>query len=154
MTNLTLTHVCMCRRYQVINILLKCHCLGWGLFMRVTLRALRLQNHTHTWSWALLEKPPTVQLLKNFPAFYGTRSFITVLTRALHWSLYWATSIQSIPSHLISLRPILILSTHLRLGLPSGSFRLAFPPISYMQSSSPPFVLHVLPISCSLTWSF
>jgi hypothetical protein len=36
---------------------------------------------------ALLEKLPTVQLLKNFPAFYGTRRFITVFTRALHWSL-------------------------------------------------------------------
>jgi hypothetical protein len=32
-------------------------------------------------------KPPTVQLLKNFPEFYGTRRFITVFTRALHWSL-------------------------------------------------------------------
>jgi hypothetical protein len=28
-----------------------------------------------------------VQLLKNFPAFYGTRRLITVFTRALHWSL-------------------------------------------------------------------
>jgi hypothetical protein len=36
---------------------------------------------------ALLEKPPIVQLLKNFPAFYGTWRFITVFTRALHWSL-------------------------------------------------------------------
>jgi hypothetical protein len=29
------------------------------------------------------------------------------------------------------------LSTHLHLGLPSGSFLLACPPISYMHSSSP-----------------
>jgi hypothetical protein len=43
-----------------------------------------------------------------------------MFTRALHWSLSWARSIQSTPSHLISLRSILILSTHLRLGLPSG----------------------------------
>jgi hypothetical protein len=28
----------------------------------------------------LLEKPPIVQLLKNFPAFYGTQRFITVFT--------------------------------------------------------------------------
>jgi hypothetical protein len=42
---------------------------------------------THSWSWALLEKLPIVQLLKNFPAFYGTRRFITVFTRAPHWSL-------------------------------------------------------------------
>jgi hypothetical protein len=32
---------------------------------------------THSWSWDLLEKRPVVQLLKNFPAFYGTRRFIT-----------------------------------------------------------------------------
>jgi hypothetical protein len=36
---------------------------------------------------ALSEKLPVVQLLKNFPAFYGTRKFITVFTRALHWFL-------------------------------------------------------------------
>jgi hypothetical protein len=28
------------------------------------------------WSWALLEKPPFAQLLKNFPKFYGTLGFI------------------------------------------------------------------------------
>jgi hypothetical protein len=38
---------------------------------------------THSWSWALLEKLPIVQPLKNFPAFYGTRRFITTFTRAL-----------------------------------------------------------------------
>jgi hypothetical protein len=35
----------------------------------------------------LLEKPPIVQLLKNFPALYGTRKFVTVFTRDFHWSL-------------------------------------------------------------------
>jgi hypothetical protein len=35
----------------------------------------------------LLKKLPIVQPLKNFPAFYGTRKFITAFTRALHWSL-------------------------------------------------------------------
>jgi hypothetical protein len=34
-----------------------------------------------------LEKPTVAQLLKNFPAFYGTRRFITVFTIAFHWSL-------------------------------------------------------------------
>jgi hypothetical protein len=34
------------------------------------------------WSWALLEKPPIVQLLKNSPAFYRTRRFIAVFPRA------------------------------------------------------------------------
>jgi hypothetical protein len=38
-------------------------------------------------SCALLEEPPVVQPLKNFPAFYGTRNFNTVFTRDLYWSL-------------------------------------------------------------------
>jgi hypothetical protein len=82
---------------------------------------------THLRSWALLEKLPIVQPLKNFPTFYETRRLITVFTRAPQCSLSWARSIQSIPSHTISLRSILILSTHLHLGLPSGLFPSGFP---------------------------
>jgi hypothetical protein len=55
-------------------------------------------------SWALLEKPPIVQPRMDFPASYGTRRFIAVSTRALHWSLSWATSTQSILPHSIPLR--------------------------------------------------
>jgi hypothetical protein len=73
-----------------------------------------------------LTELPIVQPLKNFPAFYGTRRFITVFKRALHLSLSWARSIQSITSHPISLRSILILFTHLRLGLPSGLLHSGF----------------------------
>jgi hypothetical protein len=43
-----------------------------------------------------------------------------VFTKALHWSISWARSIQSILPQPIFLRSILILSSHLRLGLPSG----------------------------------
>ena len=35
----------------------------------------------------LLEKLPGSQLVKNFPAFYGTRRFITAFTSARHLSL-------------------------------------------------------------------
>jgi hypothetical protein len=77
-----------------------------------------------------------------------------VFTKALHWSLSWATSIKSMPSHSISLTSILILFTQLRLVFPVVSFLLAFPPIFHIHSSSPPFVLHAVSISSSLTWSF
>jgi hypothetical protein len=45
---------------------------------RPALRPLKLL--TYSQSWALLEEPPIVQPLKNFPAFYGTRRFNTVFT--------------------------------------------------------------------------
>ena len=46
-----------------------------------------IHTHTHThiltpWSRALLEKLIGVQLVKKFPAFYGTRRFITAFTSA------------------------------------------------------------------------
>jgi hypothetical protein len=40
------------------------------------------------------------------------------------------------------------------LVFPVVSFLPAFPPISYMHSSSRPFVLHALPISSSLTYHY
>jgi hypothetical protein len=46
-----------------------------------------MKDIPHSWSRALLEKLPIVQLLEHFPAFYGNRRFITVFTRALHRSL-------------------------------------------------------------------
>ena len=48
------------------------------------------------WSRALLEKLTGLQLVKKFPAFYGTRRFITAFTSARHLFLSWASSIQSI----------------------------------------------------------
>jgi len=68
-----------------------------------------------------------LQLVKKFPAFYGTRRFITALTSARHLPLSWASSIQSTHPHPTSRRSILILSSHLRLGLPSGLFPSGFP---------------------------
>ena len=39
------------------------------------------------WSRVLLEKLTGLQLVKKFPALYGTRKFITVFTSARHLSL-------------------------------------------------------------------
>jgi len=59
------------------------------------------------WSRVLLEKLTGLQLVKNFPAFYETRRFITALTNACHLSLFWASSIQSTHPHPTSRRSIL-----------------------------------------------
>jgi hypothetical protein len=87
----------------------------------------------------------------GFPKILWNPKTHAVFTRAIHWFLSWA-----IPPHLISLRPILILSTHLLIGLPSGLFPSGFRTkilctiLFYIAS-----VLYVLPISSSLTlWSF
>jgi hypothetical protein len=75
-------------------------------------------------SWEAANCAATQEII---PAFYGTRRLITVFTRALHRSLSWARSIQSMPYNPISLRSILILSTHLRLGLRSDLLPSGFP---------------------------
>ena len=74
------------------------------------------------WCRVLLEKLTGLQLVKKFPAFHGTRRFITALTSVRHLSLFWARPIQSMYPHPTSWRSILILSTHLRLGLPCSLF--------------------------------
>jgi hypothetical protein len=71
------------------------------------------------WCKILFEKLIVTQLVKNIVS-YGTRRFITVFTKARYWTLSWASWIQFAPSIPISLRSILMLSSHLRLGLPSG----------------------------------
>ena len=89
-------------------------------------------------SRVLLEKLTGLQLVKKFPAFHGTRRFITALTSVLHLSLSWASPIQSIYTHPTSWRSVLILSTHLCLGLPSGLLPSGFPTKTlYTPFSSP-----------------
>ena len=79
------------------------------------------------WCRVLLEKLTGLQIVKKFPTFHGTRRFITALTSVGHLSLSWASPIQSIYPQPTSWRPILILSTHLCLGLLSGLFPSGFP---------------------------
>ena len=91
------------------------------------------------WCRVLLEKLNGLQLVKKFPAFHGTRRFITALTSVRHLSLSWASPIQSIYTHPTSWRSILILSTHLCLGLPSGLFPSGFPTKTLY---TPPLLTH------------
>ena len=126
-------------------------CWGSTSMRRLTYLLTYLFTHLLTpWSTVLLEKLTYLQLVKKFPAFYGTRKFITVFTSARQLSLSWASSIQSIPPHPTSWRSILILSSHRRLGLPSGHFHLRFPHKNPIRSPLlSPYTLHAPPPSHS-----
>ena len=85
------------------------------------------------------------QLVKKFPTFYRTRRFITAVTNARHLSLSWADSIQSIHPHPTSRRSILILSTHLCLGLPKWYLSLRFPHQNPVYASLLPHTRYIPP---------
>ena len=90
------------------------------------------------WCTVLLEKLIGLQLVKKFPAFHGTRRFITALTSVRQLSLSWASPIQFIYPHPTFWRSVLILSTHLCLGLPSSLFPSSLPSKTlYTPLSSP-----------------
>ena len=93
------------------------------------------------WCRILLEKLNGFQVVKKFPAFYGTRRFITAFTSTRHLSLSWASSIQSIPVHPTSWRSILILCSHLRLGFPNDLFPPGFPTRTLYKPLFSPYAL-------------
>ena len=112
------------------------------------LYVLLIRNYLLTpWCRVLLEKLTGLQLVKKFPAFYGTRKFITALTSVRHLSLSWASPIQSTYPHPTSWRSILILSTHLRLGLPSGLFHSGLTTKTLYAPSPHPYAPHAQPLS-------
>jgi hypothetical protein len=76
----------------------------------------------------VLEKPPVAQLLENYIIFYGTWRFIAVRN---HKSSPLVPNLSQINllhnATTISLRPISVLSSHLRFGLPRGLVPSGFP---------------------------
>ena len=76
--------------------------------------------------------------------------FITTFTSARNLSLSWASSIHSINPNHTSCRPILILSSHLRLGSPVASFPQVSPPKPSIQLPTPPYAPHDPPTSLFL----
>ena len=120
------------------SLLKKAHCTGVTSLLAYLLTP---------WCRVLLEKLTGLQLVKKFPAFHRTRRFITALTSVRHQSLSWASPIQSIYPHPTSWRSILILSTHLCLGLPSGLLPCVSPARPYTPPSIHPCAPHAPPIS-------
>ena len=70
------------------------------------------------WSRVLPEELTGSQLVNKFPAFNGTRRFITAFTKASHFSLSWARLMQSMsPFHFMNIH--LVLSSYRNMCLPS-----------------------------------
>ena len=133
----------------------------WIVYSDATSRLCPVDMYTYLltlWCRVLLEKLTGLQLVKKFPTFHGTRRFITTLTSVRHLSLSWASPIQSIYTH-PTWRSILILSTDLRLGLPSGLLLSGFPTKTLYTPSPHTYAPHAQPISffsilCSVIFFF
>ena len=98
------------------------------------------------WCRVFLEKLTCLQLVKKFPAFYGTRKFITALTSLRHPSLSWASPIHIHTSNLLEIHPNIIHPSTPR--SPQWSLSLRFPPSRpYTPPSSHPYAPHAQPIS-------
>ena len=95
---------------------------------------------------SFLRSQLVLQLIKKFPAFYGTRKFITVLTSASHLSLPWASLIQFIPPHPTSWRSILIYLPIYAWVFQVVAFLQVSPPKPCTRLSSHPYALHTPPI--------
>ena len=80
------------------------------------------------WSRVLLVKLTGFQLVKKIPRILlNPKVHYCIYKCPPHLSLSWASSIQSIALHPTSWRSILLLFSHLRLGLRSGLFPSGFP---------------------------
>jgi len=104
------------------------------------------------WCRVLPEQVTGLQLVK-FPAFHGTRRFITALTSVRHLSLSWASPIQSTypTSHLLEIHPNIIHPSTPR--SPQWSLSLLSPPRPYTPPSPHPYAPHAHPISFFLILS-
>ena len=115
-------HLCLRNKQAASTVAEKCSDEVWAV------SEILLTYLLTPWCRVFLEKLTDLQLVKKFPAFHGTRRFITALTSVRHLSLSWASPIQSIYPHSNSWRSILISPTHLCLVLPCGLLVMQFPP--------------------------
>jgi len=92
----------------------------------------------------VFEKLTGFQLVKKFPAFYGTRKFITAFTSARHLS-YPEPARSSPYPHISNIHLKIILPS--TPGSPKLTLTLRFPTKTPIRHSSPQYAPHAPPIS-------
>jgi hypothetical protein len=132
--------------------LVKCPILGPEIVTILWRKEMRIPGYTNRqtpWSWVRSEKLIVACLVKKFSAFSGTRKFIIVFTRALHFSLSRARWIQSTTSILM------IQDTLFKIIIPPFKWSPAFGfphQNSVCVTPLPPSKLHVPLVSFALIW--
>ena len=111
-----------------------------------TLRPVVTNSMEQSLSW----KASTSSVSLEIPALYGTHRFITEHHPS---SLSLAKAIRSMTPNPTSWRCILLLSSYLRPGLPSGSFPHSAPPKPCKRLSRLPYMPHAPPIPFFWIWS-
>ena len=113
----------------------------WGIIISMTTRlfvhfirkerSLLPSFPNYLFTYSTQQSPPweasRFSAIQEIPRFSWNPRFITAFTNDRYLFLSWARSVQSMPNHPTSLISTLILSFHLRLGLPSCLFPSCFP---------------------------
>jgi hypothetical protein len=81
---------------------------------------------TNSMQWNPSWKASMRSTTQKLPANYGTQRLITMFTTTIHWCLNWPKLINCTPSHPISLKSFLLVSSHLFLGLTNALFCSTF----------------------------
>jgi hypothetical protein len=121
-------------------------------YVLLTITALRISDQGEKKKELLLVRATSYEATREFPKILcNPKVRHRILNSSRPASIL--SQINPVPiSPSTSPRAILILFTHLRLGLPSGPFPSGFLTNNLYVSSSLPFVLYAPPISLSSTW--
>ena len=120
----------------------------WFQNMEYTIFGRRMSNKTNLLSYLLTyskEQIPSSEANQ----FSANQEILRILwnPKVYYCIRKCPPPVQSMPPHPTSWRSILILSSHLCMGLPSVSFLVVSPPKPCIHLSSPPYMLHALLIS-------
>ena len=110
-----------------------------------------IHTHTHLLPYTMEQSPSWganwFAASQKFHAFYGPLNFNTAFRSVRHLYISWTTTTQSLPTHTNYWKSTLILSSHLRLVIPSDLFPPGFHNKDLYAPLPSPFAQHASPIT-------